>query len=208
MIRRRLLHKKDSELVPESRGYIDGFEYVDLGLPSGTLWATCNVGASDETETGDYYQYGAGDKVWVDINTNNSYQGSDDIYKTEHDTAYVMMGENWATPSFDQIDELRNSNYTTLEWAENFKGSGVNGLKVSKKDNPNVYCFFPACGYHYMMTDELRGAEAPFYQTRTVSQFYGTYAVKWMYAYSENLNASTTNIKTYATPIRGVVDNN
>ena len=33
-------------------------EYVDLGLPSGTLWATCNLGASSPEEYGDYYAWG------------------------------------------------------------------------------------------------------------------------------------------------------
>ena len=37
---------------------IDGHEYVDLGLPSGTLWATCNVGASKPEEYGDYFAWG------------------------------------------------------------------------------------------------------------------------------------------------------
>jgi hypothetical protein len=36
------------------------YEYVDLGLPSGTLWAKCNVGASVETDYGNYYKYGKG----------------------------------------------------------------------------------------------------------------------------------------------------
>lgn len=35
----------------------DGYEYVDLGLPSGTLWATCNVGANCPEEYGDYFAW-------------------------------------------------------------------------------------------------------------------------------------------------------
>ena len=36
----------------------NGHEYVDLGLPSGTLWATCNVGASKPEDYGDYFAWG------------------------------------------------------------------------------------------------------------------------------------------------------
>ena len=38
-------------------GEINGHAYVDLGLPSGTKWATCNVGASKPEEYGDYYAW-------------------------------------------------------------------------------------------------------------------------------------------------------
>ena len=36
----------------------NGYEYVDLGLPSGTLWAACNVGASKPSDDGQYFQWG------------------------------------------------------------------------------------------------------------------------------------------------------
>ena len=42
----------------ESNGYINGHEYVDLGLPGGLKWATCNVGANSPEEYGDYYAWG------------------------------------------------------------------------------------------------------------------------------------------------------
>lgn len=38
--------------------HLNGHEYVDLGLPSGTLWATCNVGADSPEDYGDYYAWG------------------------------------------------------------------------------------------------------------------------------------------------------
>ncbi len=39
-------------------GVIGGYEYVDLGLPSGTLWATYNVGATSPYEKGQYFAWG------------------------------------------------------------------------------------------------------------------------------------------------------
>ena len=40
------------------KGQINGYEWVDLGLPSGTLWAKCNLGAENETDAGDYFAWG------------------------------------------------------------------------------------------------------------------------------------------------------
>lgn len=54
--RRKLLIEEDTT----GRSIIDGYEAVDLGLPSGTLWATMNVGATSETDYGNYYKYGNG----------------------------------------------------------------------------------------------------------------------------------------------------
>ena len=38
-------------------GTINNHEYVDLGLPSGKLWATCNIGASSSEENGSYFAW-------------------------------------------------------------------------------------------------------------------------------------------------------
>ena len=38
-------------------GIYGGHEYVDLGLPSGTLWATCNVGAANSEDSDGYFKY-------------------------------------------------------------------------------------------------------------------------------------------------------
>ena len=51
--------KDDDDEVNDSKA--DGHEYVDLGLPSGTLWATCNVGASKPEEYGNYFAWGRND---------------------------------------------------------------------------------------------------------------------------------------------------
>ena len=48
-----LLYALKNELIDSN-----GHDYVDLGLPSGTLWATCNVGASKPTDYGSYFQWG------------------------------------------------------------------------------------------------------------------------------------------------------
>ena len=83
---------------------------IDLGLPSGTLWACCNVGAEEPEGFGAYYQSG---------NPGNglpAFQGNDDTYEfagTGFDPATVEWGVEWATPSSDQMDELIQ--YSTYE---------------------------------------------------------------------------------------------
>ena len=104
----------------------DNHEYVDLGLPSGTLWATCNVGASKPEEYGDYFAWGEtktketyqGENYkWVNGDlftkycTNSLYGNVDNLLELlpEDDAATANWGNNWCTPSKDQFDELKNS---------------------------------------------------------------------------------------------------
>ena len=149
-------------------------EYVDLGLPSGTLWATCNVGASKPEEYGDYFAWGetkpketynwsnykwmnVGQSDFVQINkytvedneTNACwYSGSTFIgdSKTEldleDDAATVNWGNDWCMPSFYQIKELYNPNYTITECITQ---NGINGQKLTSKKNGN-FIFLPSAG--------------------------------------------------------------
>lgn len=138
-------------------------EYVDLGLPSGTLWATCNVGASSPEEYGSYFAWGettakstynwstykycnGSSKTITKYCTNSSYGNVDD--KTEldlsDDAAYVYWGSDWCMPSQKQISELTQYNYTTNE---EFTLNGVRGQKITSKINGNSI-FLPNNGLY------------------------------------------------------------
>ena len=138
-------------------GTIDGHAYVDLALPSGTLWATTNVGASSPEGYGNYYAWG--ETSPKNNYSSNNYFDSTDGCNTfityninggltellpEHDAAYVNWGSNWRMPSSDQIDELCNSQYTTTEWTTL---NGENGRWVTSKLNGNKI-FLPEPGYN------------------------------------------------------------
>lgn len=118
------------------------YDYVDLGLPSGTLWATKNVGASVETDNGLYFQWGdtqgyTSEQVGVDkqftwydykwsingANNNLEKYGMRKLMKLalEDDAANAHMGGNWVVPSQTQSQELIDN--TTMMWAI------VNGVK-------------------------------------------------------------------------------
>lgn len=138
----------------------NGYDFVNLELPSGTLWATANVGASEPTDFGLYFQWGdtkgyssnqvgeskgkkyfAWDSYKWDIN-NGKYATKGTTLKPEDDAARIHMGGDWHTPSPKQIDELIEN--TTSKW---IKQNGIKGrLFMSKKDKTKSI-FIPAAGY-------------------------------------------------------------
>ena len=120
----------------------NGYTYVDLGLPSGTKWATMNVGASSETNYGNYYQYGKGASQYSETYQDETYQGTENHLSLEYDTAAQVMGGSWHMPTQEQLNELTAN--TTYEWTTI---NGVNGGKFTSQ-NGN-YVFFAATGYWY-----------------------------------------------------------
>ena len=117
----------------------NGYEYVDLGLPSGTLWAKCNIGAEKETDYGLYFQWGdvVGYKdassgksfSWSDYkycngssttltkyNNSSSYGTVDNlnILEPSDDAATVNMGGSWRIPSNWEYQELIDNTTNTL----------------------------------------------------------------------------------------------
>ena len=140
-------------------------EYVDLGLPSGTLWATCNIGANSPEEYGDYFAWGeTTPKSTYDWSTYKWCNGSsttmtkyctqseygyngftDNLTELQSadDAATANWGSDWQMPSLAQIQELCSSSNTTTEWTQ---VNGVNGRKITSKSNGNSI-FLPAAGW-------------------------------------------------------------
>lgn len=127
-----------------STGYLNGHQWVDLGLPSGTKWATCNVGANSPEESGNYY-------AWGETITKSTYNNSKTYGKNipdfagdaRYDAASASWGANWEMPTRTQIDELLDKRYCVWEWT---KINGTNGYKVTSTENGNSI-FLPAAGY-------------------------------------------------------------
>ena len=131
-------------------------EQVDLGLPSGTIWAACNLGASSPEEYGDYYAWGETepkDKYTLGnykfetqhnfIKNFEKYNKEDGkiILDPEDDAAHVVLGGKWHMPTKKQIEELVE-NATNEESELN----GVKGRLFTSKINDNTL-FFPYSGY-------------------------------------------------------------
>ena len=130
----------------------NGHEYVDLGLPSGTLWATCNVGATSPEQAGLYFAWGEIFGFTTDEEGKlervffwENYKGkeiSSDL-TLEQDAAHAYMGGKWRMPTKDEWQELiDNCNVT---WVGNFNETKVAGKLFTSKVNGNSV-FFPASG--------------------------------------------------------------
>ena len=145
------------------RGSISGREWVDLKLPSQTLWATCNVGAYNPEEYGYYFAWGEtttkDEYTWHNYHysddssstqmtkyvTSSSYGTVDDLKQLEHDddAASVLCGIKWQMPTEDQWRELTKGDYTTYKW---ITVNGYEGIMFTSKINGESV-FFPAAGY-------------------------------------------------------------
>lgn len=139
----------------------DEHEWVDLGLPSHTLWATCNVGASTPEEFGDYFAWGEtapkdyyhwstykwcnGRYTTITKYCGNSLYGYngfvDNKTELEHedDAAYINWGPSWCMPSMEQTRELCDN--CTWQWTQR---NGVNGQLVTGPNGNTI--FLPATG--------------------------------------------------------------
>ena len=120
----------------------NGHQYVDLGLPSGTKWATMNVGASSETDYGNYYQYGKGAAQYAPTSGDSAYSGTEDPLAASADTAVQVWGGQWHMPTEAQMQELIAN--TTYKWETNYKNSGKNGGTFTATNG--AVLFLPAAG--------------------------------------------------------------
>ena len=126
--------------------YVDpynGHAYVDLGLPSGTKWATMNVGAASETDYGNYYQYGKGAAQYAATSGDSIYSGTEDPLDSSVDTAAQVWGGSWHMPTRVQMQELTAN--TTYQWVTDYKDSGINGGTFTATNG--AVLFIPAAGY-------------------------------------------------------------
>ena len=133
----------------------NGYEYVDLGLPSGLKWATCNVGATSPEQTGLYFAWGETTGYTAEQVTSGVRAFSEDVYNAgpaasistdltlEQDAAHVNLGGNWRMPTREEFNELKNN--TTQTWTTDYNGTGVKGYIVTSKTNGKSI-FLPAAG--------------------------------------------------------------
>lgn len=216
-----ILHNRISALSTDGNVYVQDF--VDLGLPSGTLWATCNVGAIAPEAAGHHY-------AWAEIATKedfswNSYAYAEDSYSSltkycltedcgyegftdnlaallaEDDAVSVNWGSEWQIPSVAQVEELINSKYTTTTWTTQ---NGVNGLLVTSKveGHTDKSIFIPAGGFaknNYVLDSENTG----YFWTRTLSQKSSNAAMAWEFSDETNYIANMTRYYGYSLrPVR------
>ena len=133
-------------------GQENGFDYADLGLPSGTLWATCNVGSTSPEQAGLYFAWGETTGFTAEQVENGERSFDSASYITsaistdltlEQDAAHVNLGGNWRMPTKAECQELIDN--TTQTWTNDYNGTGVAGKVFTSKVNGKSV-FFPAAG--------------------------------------------------------------
>ena len=131
---------------------INGYEYVDLGLPSGLKWATCNVGASKPEDYGNYYAWGETETKYEytldnsltfglsisELQSQGYIDGSGNLTPS-HDAATANWGGSWRMPTGAELEELKN--ICTWTWITQ---NGVNGYNVTGPNGNSI--FLPAAG--------------------------------------------------------------
>lgn len=133
-------------------GTLNGHKWVNLGLPSGTLWATCNVGGFSSRDYGDYYSWGETKtkNYYGDENFKYSYGPTEpwgnrtsraihydgDVMAATDDAATVNWGKGWRTPTNEEWAELID-NCTWTKVSNGYNVTGNNGNSI----------FLPSAGY-------------------------------------------------------------
>ena len=179
--------------------------FVDLGLPSGLKWAQGNlvkdsqgnysIGA--ETDWGTYVSWGN----IIGHNEGEGYDFSETNYNSTpghsvaanipsndaaHDIALATLGTPWHLPTKEDFQELYDN--TDSEWVADYNGTGVAGRKFMKKSDHSVYVFFPASGYYYGTSLDLRGSLGYYWS----SSFNDS-----TYAYNLNFGSSSVSPQDY-----------
>ncbi|MBR4849135.1 MAG: toll/interleukin-1 receptor domain-containing protein [Bacteroidaceae bacterium] len=196
---------------------VNGHEYVDLGLPSGLKWATCNVGANSPEEYGGYYAWGETEEKsnynWSTYKWCNGSENSMTKYCTdsdngtvdnktvldpEDDVAHVKWGGSWRMPTRAEQDELRNE----CTWSLTVQ-NGVNGYRVTGPNGNSI--FLPAAGFRYS-TSVLSEGSSGFYWLSSLDS-YGSYCAYDLRFHDDN-NDWMSSFRCYGQSVRPVCDRN
>ncbi len=189
-------------------------EWVDLGLPSGLKWMTCNFGATKPEEYGSYYAWGAlepkttydwatykwcnGSSATLTKYCTDSSKGKVDnktILEPMDDIVTVTYGGNWRMPTYDEIEELE----TECTWKWTTKNS-VKGYLVTSKTNGNSI-FLPAAGYRRSSDLLNAGSSGGFWSSSLDTDYSG-------YAYDLGFDSGSVgwdgSYRYYGLSVRGV----
>ena len=134
------------DMAPTDSVITSQIQAIDLGLPSGTLWANMNIGARSEKECGNLYSWGETSPKGSYAQAQYSNPAITKIIGTPYDVAHQELGMEWQMPTESQFKELILC--CTWKWeSTGFKVSGKNGN----------YIFLPATGWSCSSTVEYRG---------------------------------------------------
>ena len=208
---------EDKSFTTEKNGGGGGtHDYVDLGLPSGTLWATCNVGANAPEEYGDYFAWGeTAPKDYYDWNTykycigsyntltkyccrsDYGYNGFIDnltILLPEDDAATANLGNGWRMPTKEEWWELLVN--TTNIWTTQ---NGVYGRLFTASNGNSL--FLPAAGYRWDSVLDLVGSYG-YYWSSSLYTGYPDFA--WYFDFVSSSYGMSNDDRVYGRSVRTV----
>ena len=194
-------------------------EYVDLGLPSGRLWAKCNLGAVTETDYGDYFMWGSTTPDnnhtcnWANTPFNNGTSKYDGTYfnsvkdtlcpgnvlAKEFDAAYKATNGMGRMPTVDDWEELRTK--TTNKWVTNYNGTGVNGWKFTGSNSNSI--FIPAAGRR---SNSSFGEQGNYGYIWSSTSAEADFANNTYFSFHEGLNPYDTSERSIGFSIRPIKD--
>ena len=192
----------------------NGHDAVDLGLPSGIKWATCNVGATKPEEYGGYFAWGETEEkedyslqtyIWCNGSYDSltkyctdSYRGTVDnktVLEPEDDVAHVKWGGGWRMPTKTEFEELLNK----CDWAWTTQ-NGVNGCMVTSRTNGNSI-FLPAAGLRSGVTGGDMGETGLYWSSWLDSrECLGPYDLN----FTKNKQEFTSHYRYIGLPVRPV----
>lgn len=180
-----------------------GHDWVDLGLPSGIKWATCNVGSTTPEGYGYYYAWGE-TVTKTEYNSSNSatygisvsqlqsqgYVDSDGNLTRQYDAAAANWGGDWRMPTKEEQQELLNK--CTWTWTTQ---NGVDGYNVEGPSGASI--FLPAAGYRNGLSLSFAGNRSYYWSsTHLESDCFSAYYLYFyddsyfMYSYYRNYGQS------------------
>ena len=206
---------------------LNGHAYVDMGevdingVKKHLLCATCNVGADNPWDYGDYYAWGEtatkGTYTWDNYafgshSPFSRYTGSDYVtLLSEDDAASQLWGGSWRIPTFAEWEALLDENYYTWTWTADYLGDGSNhaGRIVTRKNVSGTdpcagnSIFFPAAGY-WKNTGLDHAGSIGYYWS---SSLYTDYTISaWFMTFSNDGFDRINILRYFGMSLRPVVD--
>lgn len=160
----------------QTRGELTGHEFVDLGLPSGTKWASANIGTDKDNDFGDYIAWGEvvmkNNFCWDTYRMNDKdsitkYSEADGLKSLQpiDDIATISWGKGWTIPTQKQFEELKRC--CTWEWVED---DDVCGYNVKGQNGASI--FLPAAGYYRKDKQKSLNEEGGYWTSNLSSDSY------------------------------------
>lgn len=158
-------------------------EAIDLGLPSGTLWASCNVGATKPEDFGGYFAWGetvekssyyASNYLLCDGTEETCHDLGGSICGSQYDVATARWGDLWQMPSSEQVQELFDN--CSQSWTQL---NGVNGIELTGPNGSSI--FLPAAGEHYESTSEGENEYGDYFSGTQYSDLHYAYGFSFGY---------------------------